>query len=227
MHAIILIKVLLLTLVARLSKGFTIASNQRASTQRIPSSRRLAPSSSEASSTSTTNTAVPVDTKKEAVKIFGRLAEKYIMLDALAGQCCYSGCSDCEFRLPGGGYRMADQSSARPKWIPNYSMREANGKKHETKWAIGLFPHGDEKLNMGQFVQRIRGIAYAPPLGGPSVSASDATIENNDTAEAFFVLLVGGEEKLLSKKKFSKRLKQLANGEEGLTYAAFQIALGL
>ena len=52
---------------------------------------------------------------KEAVKIFGRLAEKYIMLDDSGGLCCYSACSDCEFRLPGGGYRMADQSAARPK----------------------------------------------------------------------------------------------------------------
>ena len=30
---------------------------------------------------------------KEAVKLFGRLAEKYIMLDASAGMCCYSGCT--------------------------------------------------------------------------------------------------------------------------------------
>jgi hypothetical protein len=40
---------------------------------------------------------------KEAVKLFGRLAEKYIMLDASAGMCCYSGCTgelDC-FELIG------------------------------------------------------------------------------------------------------------------------------
>ena len=42
-------------------------------------------------STSTTN-AIKTD-PKEAVKIFGRLAEKYIMLDASAGMCCYSGCT--------------------------------------------------------------------------------------------------------------------------------------
>ena len=29
---------------------------------------------------------------KEAVKLFGRLAEKYIMLDASGGMCCYSAC---------------------------------------------------------------------------------------------------------------------------------------
>ena len=30
---------------------------------------------------------------KEAVKLFGRLAEKYIMLDSSGGMCCYSACS--------------------------------------------------------------------------------------------------------------------------------------
>ena len=30
---------------------------------------------------------------KEMVKVFGRLAEKYIMLDDSGGMCCYSGCS--------------------------------------------------------------------------------------------------------------------------------------
>jgi hypothetical protein len=39
---------------------------------------------------------------KEAVKLFGRLAEKFIMLDSSGGMCCYSACSDCEYRLPGG-----------------------------------------------------------------------------------------------------------------------------
>ncbi len=37
-------------------------------------------------------TDVTVD-PKEAVKVFGRLAEKYIMLDASGGMCCYSACS--------------------------------------------------------------------------------------------------------------------------------------
>ena len=30
---------------------------------------------------------------KDMVKVFGRLAEKYIMLDDSGGMCCYSGCS--------------------------------------------------------------------------------------------------------------------------------------
>ena len=34
---------------------------------------------------------------KEAVKLFGRLAEKYIMLDASGGMCCYSACTGKSF----------------------------------------------------------------------------------------------------------------------------------
>merc|ERR1711966_254793 len=81
---------------------------------------------SEVAATAEADEAAAVRTDpKEAVKSFGRLAEKYIMLDASAGMCCYSACTDCEYREPGGGYRMADQSSARPKWIPcNFCLIE-------------------------------------------------------------------------------------------------------
>mmetsp|Transcript_20940 Transcript_20940/g.42751 ORF Transcript_20940/g.42751 Transcript_20940/m.42751 type:complete len:141 (-) Transcript_20940:872-1294(-) len=81
---------------------------------------------------------------KEAVKLFGRLAEKYIMLDDSGGMCCYSACSDCEFRLPGGGYRMADQSSSRAKWIPVYEQLkfESQGKEHTSKWSTDIFTDG-------------------------------------------------------------------------------------
>jgi hypothetical protein len=46
---------------------------------------------------------LPSIAPKEAVKLFGRLAEKYIMLDSSGGMCCYSACSG-EFlvRLYGG-----------------------------------------------------------------------------------------------------------------------------
>ena len=38
-----------------------------------------------------------VDAKQKAC-LFGRLADKYILLDSSGGSCCYSGCTDCEFR---------------------------------------------------------------------------------------------------------------------------------
>jgi len=81
---------------------------------------------------------------KDAVKLFGRLAEKYIMLDSSGGMCCYSACSDCEYRNPEGGYIMADQSASRPKWIPSYEHRafESSGKEHTSKWSSEIFVNG-------------------------------------------------------------------------------------
>lgn len=163
---------------------------------------------------------------KEAVKLFGRLADKYIMLDASAGMCCYSGCSDCEYREPGGGYRMADQSAARPKWIPVYDHREfASGKEHTSKWSEGIFTEGPA-VTKEEFVERLVGMEFAPPLGGPYMSKSSAGIEDMSAAETLFdVLIAEGKEKL-TKHSMGKRMKELADGEEGFVWKPFALALG-
>jgi hypothetical protein len=164
--------------------------------------------------------AVSID-PKEAVKVFGRLADKYILLDSSGGMCCYSACSDCEYRLPGGGYRMADQSASRPKWICAYDERnfEASGKEHSSKWSLELFK---ERLAVTkeEFVQAIVDMSYNPPLGGPYVGASSATIEDTTAAAYLFDLLAGEKEKL-TKHRMGTRIKEIAGGEEGLTWAAF------
>ncbi|KAL7547313.1 hypothetical protein ACHAWF_010634 [Thalassiosira exigua] len=163
---------------------------------------------------------------KEAVKLFGRLAEKYIMLDASAGMCCYSACTDCEYREPGGGYRMADQSSARPKWIPCYDRREfeSMGKEHTTKWSSEIFVDGPA-VTKEDFVERLTGMDFAPPLGGPYVSASAAGIEDESAAATLFDLLAGEKEKL-TRHRMGKEMKALADGEEGLTWTMFSAAMG-
>lgn len=163
--------------------------------------------------------------KKEAVKLFGRLAEKYIMLDDTAGKCCYSACSDCEYRLPGGGYRMADQSAARPKWIPSYTDRAANGNQHSTKWSTEIFSEGPA-VDKEAFVERVASLEYAPPLGGPYVGASAATIEDASAVEHLFDLLVAEGKDVLTKHRMSLRLQELADGEQGLNWSKFQTAIG-
>ena len=159
---------------------------------------------------------------KEAVKIFGRLAEKYILLDETAGMCCYSACKDCEYRLPGGGYRMADQTAARPKWIPSY-IRRTVPNEHSTKWSSELFGD-DSTISKECFVQRLLELDYLPPLGGPYVGASAAEPSTSDAAEKLFDVLSQGKNKL-EKLDMSTRLKDLAGGEEGLTWAMFLDAL--
>ena len=73
---------------------------------------------------------------------------------------------NCEYREPGGGYRMADQSSAGPKWIPCYDKREFEfmGKEHTTKWNSKIFMDGTA-VTKGEFMERVIGMGFAPPLG--------------------------------------------------------------
>ncbi|KAL3938706.1 MAG: hypothetical protein SGBAC_006439 [Bacillariaceae sp.] len=164
---------------------------------------------------------------KDVVKLFGRLAEKYIMLDESGGMCCYSACKDCEYRLPGGGYKMADQSAARPKWIPVYEERNFAGqnKEHKTKWSTEIFSEGPS-VTKEEFVQALTELQYAPPLGGPFVGATAAQIEDTAAAEKLFDILAGEKEKL-ARFKMSLQLKELAGGEQGLTWKDFAAAMGV
>jgi hypothetical protein len=166
---------------------------------------------------------------KVAVKLFGRLAEKYIMLDASGGMCCYSGCSDCEYRLPGGGYRMADQSSARPKWIPSYEARANTDREHATKWSTTFFADSPMISEM-DFIQQMQALEYTPPLGGPHVSASAAQLNSVDDEAAIkflFQILAAPNKERLSKFRVGQRLKEMAGGEEGVTWKSFAAALNV
>ena len=121
---------------------------------------------------------------------------------------------------------MADQSAARPKWIPSYVARTINGKDHTTKWSSELFGEGITAVDQATFCDKLVQVAYAPPLGGPYLAASGATVEDLTTAKLLFDVLADGKEKL-TKARMSMRLKQLAGGEEGMTWPKFQAALGL
>ena len=165
---------------------------------------------------------------KEAVKVFGRLAEKYIMLDESGGMCCYSACKDCEFRLPDGGYRMADQSAARPKWIPIYEERvfSGQGKEHISKWNTGIFSDGKTPVTKEEFVEAVLALDFATPLGGPFVSKSAGKLEETTVAEFLFDILADGKE-TLSRRKMSSSLGKLSSGEAGLNWPNFSAAFGL
>lgn len=191
--------------------------------------------------TATDDAIVDID-PKDAVKIFGRLAEKYIMLDESGGMCCYSACKDCEYRLPGGGYRMADQSASRPKWIPTYGERSFAGqnKEHLSKWKTVIFSSDDEspsnnkRISSGvtktEFVESVAQLDFATPLGGPFVSKSaGSTMDDTSTAavEHLFDVLTEGKTEKLTCRKMSRRFKVLSNNEEGLTWPNFSAALGI
>ena len=122
---------------------------------------------------------------------------------------------------------MADQSAARPKWIPAYVSRTINGKEHTTKWSSELFAPGETAVDQATFCDTLIQLAYTAPLGGPYVAASGAAVEDDAAAaKVLFDVLADGKEKL-TKARMSMRLKQLADGEEGMTWPKFQAALGL
>ena len=175
------------------------------------------------------STSVDVELEpKEVVKVFGRLAEKYIMLDESGGMCCYSACKDCEFRLPDGGYKMADQSAARPKWIPVYEERvfSGQGKEHIAKWKSEIFPEGTTVVTKEEFAEAVANLEFLTPLGGPFVAKSAGTIEDTTVAECLFDVLADGKDKL-TRHRMGLGLKELSEGESGLTWPKFSAALGL
>lgn len=100
----------------------------------------------------------------EMTKIFGRLAEKAIYQDPAVGDCCYSGCSDCEWRLPNGGYRFAIQRAVRPKWIPVYTFRDFEDDRgsHKPQWP-SMFAAG--ALTEESFSAALKKLKFAMPLG--------------------------------------------------------------
>jgi hypothetical protein len=205
------------------------------------------PSLSADTTTTTTMTTTAQIDHKDIVRLFGRLAEKYIALDASAGKCCYSGCTGCEYRLPGGGYRMAEQTAARVKWIPTYDARATAVTVHRTKWSTSLFLPGigtadtnqeqnkqkkensnDETaavLSKEQFLDRVQALDYAPPLGGPYVGASAATFESIAALERFYQILTKNESRPLTIQSMKRQLQKMAGGEEGITWAVFERVL--
>lgn len=120
---------------------------------------------------------------------------------------------------------MADSTASRPKWIPSYTERkfESLGKEHKSKWSSEIF--GDElAVQKGTFVDKLTGMEFVPPLGGPYVSKSAGSLEDPIAAELLWDILAGEKEKL-TLHRMSTRLKELADGEEGVTWNAFERSL--
>jgi len=117
---------------------------------------------------------------------------------------------------------MADQSSSRPKWIPAYEHRkfESSGKEHTTKWSSEIFKDGPV-VTKDVFVKLVSNLEYIPPLGGPYLAASAATINDGAAAARLFDVLVSPGKGKLTKNRMGLRLKELAKGEDGLTWVNF------
>ena len=81
-------------------------------------------------------------------------------------------------------------------------------------------------MTKDEFMAAMVDMSYAPPLGGPYISASAGKLEDTTLAGKLFDLLAGDKEKL-ARFYMGKRLKDLAGeGEQGLTWPVFQEAMG-
>mmetsp|Transcript_19769 Transcript_19769/g.30039 ORF Transcript_19769/g.30039 Transcript_19769/m.30039 type:complete len:190 (+) Transcript_19769:98-667(+) len=80
-----------------------------------------------------------------------------------------------------------------------------------------------------EFVEALGSMPFVPPLasGAPYLSASAAKkIDDIEIVESLFDVLVQ-EKDVLTEKGMSRRMKEISEGEEGLTWPLFSKALGL
>ena len=139
--------------------------------------------------------------------------------------CENDGISDCEFRLPDGGYIMADQSASRPKWIPCYDERtfESSGKSHITQWSQSIFG-AETEISQEDFVSSVQGMDFVPPLTNkaPYVSASAAKkIDDTSAIQQLYQLLAKKDKDTLTLRRMQKQMKVYSKGEEGWTWKDF------
>mmetsp|Transcript_34683 Transcript_34683/g.73166 ORF Transcript_34683/g.73166 Transcript_34683/m.73166 type:complete len:266 (+) Transcript_34683:80-877(+) len=163
----------------------------------------------------------------DAVKLFGRLAEPYIMIDHTDGKCCYGGCNDCEHRNPDGTYPMTILETPAPMWIPHYVFRYGDGDlEHETKWASELYSDMRLLMTKEKFVESLAALEYVPPGVGPAVPVSEGEITNFAAAEALFDVLSKGKERM-ARPFMMGRMRKLNNKEDGMNWDTFREILGL
>ena len=128
-------------------------------------------------------------TTVDAAKIFGRLAENTLYLEKEVGVCCHSACSDCEWRLPDGGYRFDVMKASFTKWVPCYLSRDFEDERgcHTPAWAEALFPDGAAAVSREDFDARLSAMEYASAMGPKgTIKEPEIPAETLDALWAFF-----------------------------------------
>lgn len=172
---------------------------------------------------------------KEAVKLFGRLAEDWYMNDPTGGLCCYAGCRDCAHRNADGSYKLTIEHADKPQWIPTYVVRFSGTSdeeiEHSTRWGSKLFSDMRLALSKEDFLKYLTEMEYTEPDlcvdDGPEVLASsDAAITETSAAEALWDF-IAQDKKKLTRHKMNKRIKEMAGGGDIVTWTSFEAALGV
>ena len=134
-----------------------------------------------------TVSASPALSSADAAKLFGRLAESQLYLDAAVGACCHSACSDCEWRLPDGGYRFDMLKSTVAKWLPCYVVRDFEDERgcHTTAWSSALFPDG-AAVSRGDFDERLTAMEFGMPMGPKGSIKAGEDVPSAEALDVFW-----------------------------------------
>jgi hypothetical protein len=174
----------------------------------------------------------------ELVKVFGRLADKAIFMDESAGQCCHSGCDNCEWR-----YDFDIMRAARPKWLVTYAERKFDSDAHTAKWKalfdVPSVPPSSSSLSdedifntetagptplssAAVLAERLSALPFSAPLG-PSVSVPGEEPLEAETAAWLWEKLVpaGSKSATLTARLMEKRLKEWASGKDSMMWGDF------
>ena len=133
----------------------------------------------------------------EAAKLFGRFAEPQLFLDKDVGACCHSACSDCEWRLPDGGYRFDLLKANFPKWMPLYFERDFEDERgcHKPVWTNTLFPDGpSSSVSREDFKERIAALEFQMAMGPKGTIKPEAAELSDDAVDVLWSYLCGGED---------------------------------
>lgn len=178
---------------------------------------------------------------KDAAKLFGRFAESQLYLDKAVGACCHSACSDCEWRLPDGGYRFDLLKSSVPKWLPCYFARDFEDERgcHATAWSTALFPEGaDSVVNRAEFDERFAALEFAMPMGPKGIIKAEDDAPSAAALDALWTFLCDADptsdelaasvmlKRLQDMNPDEDRLGAIGDGPDFVDWKAFAKALG-
>lgn len=165
---------------------------------------------------------------REMVMIFGRLADKELLLDVEGAgtpemaNCCHGGCDNCNYS------RIFDSLSAgRAKWVALYTTRTLiDDRSHESPWAK-IFLSDEDAISKEDFVKRIQSLPYKTQMGPPSLpkDVSADEIPSNESIEQLWNCAARnrqeGEVKEMNQSQLMDALKKVTGEPHGALWSDF------
>mmetsp|Transcript_14059 Transcript_14059/g.43438 ORF Transcript_14059/g.43438 Transcript_14059/m.43438 type:complete len:210 (-) Transcript_14059:45-674(-) len=172
--------------------------------------------------TSRTSTALAAVAELAAAQVFGRLADKKLLLDVPGAgtpemrDCCHGGCDNCDYS------RVFDEMNAgKAKWVACYLTREhSDGRRHEAPLA-SIFGD-DETLTADAFVERLADLEPKPTMGARPADVM-AEFDGAGAAGVFRVLSRG--EDAVDVTTFTATLQDLSGEAHGVPWKKFLAAV--